>query len=232
MKRKRNNYFIVFISILSLVFHSCNNKENKEAQSMFSESITDTTFYPNGKVWALTPRLENGQRHGIKRRYFENGKLELKQTYFKDKLVGSEYWYHQNGKLAYYGVRDKEDSLFYFLLLDSLGNITEKLGATIHTEYKIEGGNDTLQLNKRYFMRFLYADPKIYKFNLDSVILETGKSKRHFKNYYFEEEKGEIIFEFKAKTKGNQKLTLYSSLKDKKGKMKYGNSLDIMLFAK
>lgn len=232
MKRKRNNYFIVFISILSLVFHSCNNKENKEAQSMFSESITDTTFYPNGKVWALTPRLENGQRHGIKRRYFENGKLELKQTYFKDKLVGSEYWYHQNGKLAYYGVRDKEDSLFYFLLLDSLGNITEKLGATIHTEYEIEGGNDTLQLNKRYFMRFLYADPKIYKFNLDSVILETGKSKRHFKNYYFEEEKGEIIFEFKAKTKGNQKLTLYSSLKDKKGKMKYGNSLDIMLFAK
>lgn len=234
MKKKRNNYFIVFISFLSLVFHSCNNteNENKVTESIFSKSITDTTFYPNGKIWALTPRLENGQRHGVKRRYFENGKLELKQTYFKDKLVGSEYWYHQNGNLAYYGVRDSEDSAFFLLKLDTLGRITKKIGATINTEYEIEGGNDTLQLNKTYFMRFLYADPKIYTFNLDSVILETDKSKRHFKNYYFDEEKGAIIFEFKPKQRGNQKLTLYSSLKDKKGNMKYGNFLDIMLFVK
>lgn len=228
MKRK-NNYFIVFISIMTFVFYSCNNIENKRKGA---NTITDTTFFSNGKIWALDTRLENGQRHGIALKYFENGKLESKQIFHKDKLIGSEYWYHKNGKLAYYGVRDTDDSLFFFLLLDSLGNITEKIGAEINPEYEIEGGNDTLQLNKTYFMRFLYANPKIYKFYLDSVILEINKSKSYFKNYYLDKKKGAIVFEFKPKQRGNQKLTLYSSLKNKKGNLKFDNILEINLFIK
>lgn len=228
MKRK-NNYLIVYISIISLVFYSCNNIENKRKGA---NTIIDTTFFSNGKIWALTTRLENGQRHGIALKYFENGKLESKQTYLKDKLVGSEYWYHKNGKLAYYGVRDTDDSLFFFLLLDSLGNITEKIGAEINSEYEIEGGKDTLHINKMYLMRFLYANPMIYKFYLDSVILEMNKSKSYFKNYYLDKKKGAIVFEFKPKQRGNQKLTLYSSLKNKKGILKFNNILEISMYIK
>jgi hypothetical protein len=232
MKKKRSNYFIVFISFLSLVFYSCNNIENKKTDSIFSESITDTTFYSSGKIKVLTQRKENGQMHGFRKRYFENGNIEYARTYFKDKMVGSQFWYHKNGSLALYSEQNNEDSVFFFLQLDSLGRVFEKIGTIINTCYEIEGGNDTLQLNKTYLMRFLYANPKIYTFNLDSVIHITDKSKRHFKNYYFEKEKGEIIFEFKPKQKGNQKLTLYSSLKNKKGKMEYAYYLDIFLSVK
>ncbi|WP_043023704.1 hypothetical protein [Fluviicola taffensis] len=232
MKRSKNNCLIVFISILSFVLHSCSNTENENSNSMVSESVMDTTFYSSGKIMVLTQLKANGQKHGFKRRYFENGNIEYSRTYFKDKLVGSDYWYYKSGGLNMYSVRNIEDSVFFFLYLDSLGNVTEKIGALINKEYEIEGGNDTLQLNKTYLLRFLYADPKIYKFNLDSVILETNKSKRHFKNYYFEKEKAEIIFEFKPKQRCKQKLTLYSSLKDKKGNIKYSNSLDIMLYVK
>jgi hypothetical protein len=214
------------------MFDSCNNGENRKTDSMFSEFVTEKTFYPSGKIKELTQRKENGQMHGFRKRYFENGNIEFEQTYFKDKIVGSQYWYHKNGALTFYSVKDNEDSVFFFLRLDSSGRVIEKMGTIMNSEYEIEGGKDALQLNKTYFMRFLYADPKIYAFNLDSVILATNNSKKHFKNYYFEKGKGEIIFEFKPKQRGNQKLTLYSSLKDKKGNTEYSNYLDIVLFVK
>lgn len=234
--KKRSNYYIVFslflvLLNLVLVFYSCNNIENKKTDVKFYNSVVDTTFYPSGNIWSLTPRLENGQRHGLKRRYFENGNLEFKQTYYEDKQIGSEYWYFEDGNLAFYSVRNSEDSVFFFLQLDSLGHTIEKAGAIISPKYEIDGDSDTLQLNKTYRIRFLYADPKIYTFNLDSVILSVDKSKKQFKNYSIKKEKGEIIFEFKPQQKGSQKLILYSSLNNNKG-VRFCNDLDIPLYIK
>jgi antitoxin component YwqK of YwqJK toxin-antitoxin module len=51
----------------------------------------------------ITPRNENGERHGYWEWYYDNGQLSYKGNYVNGKLHG--YWesYYSNGQLAYKG---------------------------------------------------------------------------------------------------------------------------------
>lgn len=212
MKRKRNDIIIYFF--LLTVLSSCKEIKSKDTNNQYITKV-DTLFYKNGKIWTLTPRLENWQRNGRSYRFYENGKIEYKIDYFRDKKVNEEIWYFNNGKLNFYTKRNKKEIPFFIIQFDSLGNLKNKLGSIINTEYDIKGGNETLKINNKKILRFQYANPEFYNFNLDSIILDRNyklKIKPTYNN------KNQIYFDYIPKDYGPQKIILYSSLKNKKGK--------------
>jgi hypothetical protein len=228
MNKIRISYLVPIIMLILLIF-SCKN-EGKETDPLFPDSISFYEYYPNGVIKSMIQRNKKGQLHGYKREYYENGNLECERMYFKNRLVCSEFWYHENENLEFYSVRDFNDSVFFFLKLDPKGKVIKHFGHILNSEYETNIEHSPLHLNKAYKLRFLYADPKIFKFNLDSVILETKNSRRYFKNYYLENESYSIILNLKQK--GEKKITLYSSLKDKNGENKFQCSLDVFLSIK
>jgi hypothetical protein len=196
MKKIRFSYFSPIITLIFLIL-SCEN-EQKETDPLFPDSVSFYEYYPNDGIKSMIQRNKKGQLHGYKREYYENGNLEYERMYFKNRLVCSEFWYHRNQNLAFYSVRDFDDSVFFFLKLDPKGKVIKHFGHILNSEYETNIKHATLHPNKTYKIRFLYADPKIFKFNLDSVILETENSRRHFKNYYLEDESYSIILNFIA----------------------------------
>ena len=52
------------------------------------------------RLWFETP-YKNGKKHGIAKRYYENGNLEYETPYKNGKKHGIEKWYYENGNLWY-----------------------------------------------------------------------------------------------------------------------------------
>jgi hypothetical protein len=225
---KKIIYFVV--PIVLLIISSCNYSNNTDKKvSFFKQLIPDTLFYPDGSLKSVFPRLENGQRHGLRTDYYQNGRIRVRQIYCYDQQVGSEYWYYENGSLEYYAVRDTKEKIFFALSLDSLGNIAQRSGLTINPVIEIEDESDNYKIGNEHLMRLLYADPKVFKFQLDSVILSTKTFNKNFKDYYFEKEKGFIYIDFKPKYQGENKFIFYSSLRKKNGESIKSDRLEFRL---
>ena len=52
------------------------------------------------RLWVETP-YQNGKKHGIAKRYYENGKLASEIPYKNGERHGVQKWYYENGNLRY-----------------------------------------------------------------------------------------------------------------------------------
>jgi hypothetical protein len=120
---------------------------------------------------------------------------------------------------------------FFSMKRDGSGKVIYRKGQIISPRYEIEGGNDTLELNKTYYLRFFFVNPPGFRFKLDSVTLII-KSIKTFKDFYIVKEQNSLYFEFTPDVKGSNYFIIYSSLKNGMGLIEQTSTLEINLFAR
>lgn len=91
------NRYLIFVAIVILTFSFC---------SVFAQ--TETSHYPNGQLEYSIPRDQNGDEHGECKYYFENGKVEMIETYNHGWPSGLWASYYENGQLEFQGNYNNE----------------------------------------------------------------------------------------------------------------------------
>lgn len=153
--------------LISVLFISCNSKEGVE-----NNSVLKKTYYDNGKIKTEEWFKDDTIKHGIFKKYYEDGTLGQIVNYKNNQREGEEKSYYPNGVLEYsaYNKNNKSDSVAVWY--HENGNIAGKYnylkGVFFGDQFKydLEGGITSYYFNNiegfTLFERY-YNNGKILK---------------------------------------------------------------------
>lgn len=142
-----NNLIILVVIISSL--YSCKQeqvddypflRENSFFPTRTYDSIID--FYDNNRIKLVVKKNRN---LSLVKKYYENGRLKSYQEFFKDKLIGNQYYFYETGRLQHYNYIDEYDVVCFVIKWDEKGKVLKKEGVSISPNITLNG-NDRLTI--------------------------------------------------------------------------------------
>lgn len=160
-------------------------------------------YYPSGQIKREVFYRSNALDSTFKE-YYENGKLKIQGNYsFGGNIMGSFYYYNEDGNLRAYNAKDYLGKTFYVIKFDQSGTKIKEDGIVVSPSVGSLNYKDTYQRGDTLDLIFSIAEPPGYKVN---ATIKEGRENEYRDSDVYTLSRSSIIYKNILRQKGDYKV--------------------------